>query len=59
MGQHKLARGEVKYHKVLGSDNVADSWTKHVEHPVRNKHMLQIGFRYEEGRAGMAVELNV
>ena len=57
--QHKQARGEVKYHKVFGSDNVADLWTNNVEHAVRNKHMLQLGFRCEEGRAGNAVELNV
>ena len=57
--QHKQARGEVKYQKVLGTDNVADLWTKNVEHPVRNTHMIQIGFKYEEGRAGKSVELNL
>ena len=57
--QHKQARGEVEYQKVLGSNNMADLWTKNVDHSVRNKHMIQIGFRYEEGRAGKAVELNL
>ena len=56
--QQKQSRGEVEYRKVLGSDNVADLWTKNVDHIVRNKHMLQIGFRYEDGRASKAVELN-
>ena len=57
--QQKQTRGEVEFQKVLGSNNVADLWTKNVDQNVRNKHMLEIGFRYEEGRAGRAAELNL
>jgi len=57
--QQKQMRGEVEFKKVLGSNNVADLWTKNVDQNVRNKHMLEIGFRYAEGRAKRAVELNV
>ena len=44
---------------MLGLDHVADLWTNHADQVVRNKHMLQIGFRYVEGRAKKAVELNL
>ena len=57
--QQKQMRGEVEFKKVLGSNNVADLWTKNVDQNVRNKHMLEIGFRDAEGRAKRAVELNV
>ena len=57
--QQKQMRGEVEFKKVLGSNNVADLWTKNVDQNVRNKYMLEIGFRYAEGRAKRAVELNV
>ena len=56
--QQKQCRGEIEFRKVPGSDNVADLWTKNVDQIVRNKHMQQIGFRYEEGRADKAVKLN-
>ena len=52
-------RGEVEFQKVSGSRNVADLWTKNVDQVVRNRHMQHIGFRYEEGRARRAVELNL
>lgn len=57
--QHKQARGEVKYDNVLGSNNMADKWTNHVEHIVRHHHMIQFGFRYDVGRSLKAVQLNV
>ena len=57
--QQKQMRGEVEFKKVLGSNNVADLWTKNVDQNVRNKHMLEIGFRYKDGRAERAVELNL
>ena len=57
--QQKQMRGEVAFQKVIGAKNVAYLWTKNVDQVVRNRHMQQIGFRYKEGRAKKAVELNV
>ena len=57
--QQKQMRGEVEFRKVPGSKNVAYLWTNNVDQGVRNRHMQQIGFRYEEGRAKGAVELNL
>ena len=57
--QQKQARGEVEFQNVLGANNVAYQRTNNVDQIVRNKHMLQIGFRHVEGRAKKAVELNL
>ena len=43
----------------MGSNNVADLWANNLDQNVRNKHMLEIGFRYAEGRAEKVAELNL
>ena len=56
--QQKQMREEVVFDKVKGSDNPADLWTKNVEHTLRNKQLVTIGFEFREGRADRAIELN-
>ena len=57
--QQKQCRGEIEFRKVFGSDNVEELWAKNVDHIGRIKHMQQIGFRYEGGRADKAVGINM
>ena len=49
----------MEFHKVMGAKNVPYLWIKNVDQVVRNRHMQEIGFRYKDGRANKAVELNV
>ena len=56
--QQKKERGDIEYHKVLGSDNPADLWTKNVDAKLRDKHLAHLNLEYRTGRAGTAATLH-
>jgi hypothetical protein len=48
--QEKLRNKQISLHKVLGTDNPADAFTKHVDRAILTKAMSTIGLRKAEGR---------
>ena len=56
--QSKEHRGDMQYHKIKGSCNPADMFTKNVTADVRTKHVRALGMEYQRGRATEAVELH-
>ena len=52
--QDRLRTKDFALIKVLGTDNAADSLTKHVPRPVLCKHMLGLGLKQLPGRPELA-----
>ena len=55
--QNKIRTGEVRLHKILGAENPADLFTKHLPRPAMDKHMLKLNLVRLEGRPEAAPNL--
>ena len=55
--QEKNENGELKYTKVMGSDNPADLMTKYVPYSILEKMADLLGQRFQEGRAEHSLKL--
>ena len=52
--QEKIRNKQITIHKVLGTDNPADAFTKYVNQEILNKSMSTIGMRHLKGRPACA-----
>ena len=52
--QEKIRSQKIELVKVLGADNPADAFTKHVPRDILQKSMAKIGMIYLEGRPACA-----
>ena len=52
--QDRIRTGGFSLHKVVGTKNVADLWTKHVDRATLNKHRSSLHLRCIEGRPELA-----
>ena len=52
--QEQVRNKKVVLHKVLGTDNPADIFTKYVEHSILSKALNFMNLRQEDGRAAAA-----
>ncbi len=57
--QQRTLREEVQFKKVLGAENPADAFTKPLDQKLIDEHMSRMGFQCSEGRADIAVQLNM
>ena len=55
--QDRLRTNDFRLLKVLGSENVADILTKHVNRPTLCKHMAAMGLKQIPGRADLAPQI--
>ena len=56
--QETAASQRLRYAKVLGRDNPADLYTKHLDTNTSNHHVNNLKFEYQEGRAEEAPKLH-
>ena len=57
--QQTAAEQRLRFHKVLGTKNPADLFTKYLDESTNNTHTTTMGFQYAEGRAEEAPKLHV
>ena len=57
--QQTAAEQRFKYHKVLGKENPADLYTKHLDVATSNLHTSKFGYIFIEGRSTQAPQLHV
>ena len=55
--QEMREEGELKFEKVLGTENPADLMTKLVTPALRRKHCDMMGLETKEGRAHMSLHI--
>ena len=55
--QDKVRMNDFALRKIKGTENPADSLTKHIDHPTLQRHMQTMSLEYEEGRASSAPSL--
>jgi hypothetical protein len=53
--QEKVRDGSVALHKILGTENPADIFTKYVDAAIMDKAMAKLNCTYREGRAKSAL----
>ena len=56
--QDKIRSGEVRLHKILGTENPADLFTKHLPRPAMETHMQKLNLVKLEGRPDAAPRLS-
>ena len=54
-----MREGWRKFKKVLGAENPADAFTKPLNQNLIDEHTSRMGFQCSEGRAEIAVQLNM
>ena len=52
--QERIKEKDLEVHKVLGTENPGDAFTKYVERALIQKHMARISLQPEDGRAASA-----
>ena len=52
--QDRVRAGDFKLEKVLGTDNVADILTKHVDRATLHRHLAGLGLKSQQGRPELA-----
>lgn len=56
--QQVVAQQRLKFHKVLGANNLADLFIKHLDEKVNRQHTNALAFHFKDGRASEAPQLN-
>ena len=56
--QQTAAEKRLKFEKVLGKENPADLYTKHLDVSTADKHVGELNCRYTQGRSSIAPELH-
>ena len=56
--QQTAAEKRLKFHKVLGKNNPADLYTKHLDVAITEKHIKAMAYEFTEGRASEAPKLH-
>ena len=56
--QDKIRTGAFSLQKVLGSENISDVLTKHVDRSTLQKHLKSMGLRQKDGRPELAPRID-
>ena len=57
--QEKIRNGQVELHKVLGTENPADIFTKYVNQQLMNAALERLSLVFEDGRSAIAPQIMV
>lgn len=56
--QDVVAKGRLKFHKILGKDNPADLYTKYLDERTNQHHTNNLAYKFRDGRAQEAPKLH-
>ena len=55
--QEKIRNGQVELHKVLGTENPADIFTKYVSQQIMNAALERLSLFFKDGRSAIAPQI--